>query len=134
RILGGAERLAGDAADLRERSGDLPLQAFGIGLAVLVVIGADLGGDGEARRHRQAEIRHLGKACALAAEESAHVGAPLRFAVAEAVHPLGFAGRSLARLKSGAGRRPAAGGRAGSVQSATTRRYDHGTTTGCASP
>jgi hypothetical protein len=37
--------------------------------AVGVEIGADLGGDGEAGRHRQAEIGHLGEVGALAAEQ-----------------------------------------------------------------
>ena len=40
-----------------------------IGAAVVVVVGADLGRDGEAGRHRQAEIGHLGEVGALAAEE-----------------------------------------------------------------
>ena len=56
--------------------------------AVGVVVRADLGGDGEARRHRQAEIGHLGEVCALAAEEIAHLRLALGFAVAEAVDPL----------------------------------------------
>ena len=131
RIVAVAESLAGGAADLRERGGNLPAQAFRVGLVVLVVISADLGGDGEAWRHRQAEIRHLGKACALAAEEVAHIGAAFRFPVAEAVHPLRFARRFLARRRSSAGHKPAPGGRAGGcfVQSATTRRHGHGTTT-----
>ena len=72
RIFAVAEFLAGDAADLGERGLDLRLQILRIGFAVVVEIGADLGGDGEAGRHRQAEMRHLGKARALAAEQIAH--------------------------------------------------------------
>jgi hypothetical protein len=93
RIVGVAEAPAGDAAYFRERHLDLARQAVRIGLGVLVVIGADRGGDGEAGRHRQAEIGHLGQARALAAEEVAHVGAALGFAVAETIDPLGLAGR-----------------------------------------
>ena len=52
------------------------LKVLRIGLAVGVVVGADLGGDGEAGRHRQAEIGHLGEAGALAAEQVAHLGLP----------------------------------------------------------
>ncbi len=52
-----------------------------------VEIGADLGGDGEAGRHRQAELRHLGEAGALAAEQIAHLAAPLSLAAAERVNP-----------------------------------------------
>ena len=72
RIFAIAEFLPGDAADLRERSFDLRLQILRIGFAVLVEIRADLGGDGEAGRHRQAEMRHLGEAGALAAKQIAH--------------------------------------------------------------
>jgi hypothetical protein len=90
------EALAGDAADLLERGGDLLLQGFRIGIAVVVVVGADLRGDGEAGRHRQAEIGHLSEPGALAAQEVAHVGAAFGLAVAEQIDPLAF-GRSLAR-------------------------------------
>ena len=99
RVLAVAECLAGDAADLGERGFDLRLEILGIGLAVLIEIGADLGGDGEAGRHRQAEMRHLGKAGALAAEKVAHAGAALRLAAAEGVDP--FALRRGFRQRSG---------------------------------
>ena len=71
------------------------LQILWIGFVVLVEIGADLGGDGETGRHRQAEMRHLGKARALATEEIAHFGAAFGLAAAEAINPLAFFGGSL---------------------------------------
>src|SRR5947207_2694155 len=52
-------------------------------------MGADLGGDREARRHRQAEARHLGEVGALAAEQVLHVGPALGRAAAKAVDPFG---------------------------------------------
>ena len=95
RIIAIAEIFAGDAADLSERRFDLRLQILRIGFVVLVEIGADLGGDGETGRHRQAEMRHLGKARALATEEIAHFGAAFGLAAAEAINPLAFFGGSL---------------------------------------
>src|SRR5262249_46879590 len=56
-----------------------------------IVVGADVGRDGESRRHRQPEARHFREVGALAAQEVAHLGAPLGLAVAEAVDP--FVGR-----------------------------------------
>src|SRR5262249_14371077 len=41
-----------------------------------------------ARRHRQPKARHLGEVGALATQQVAHIGAPLRGAVAETVDPL----------------------------------------------
>jgi len=92
-------------------------------------VAADRGGDGEARRHRQAEIGHLGKARAFAAEEVAHVSAALGFAVAEAVDPFAFGGRGLRGGHPMTRRGLAGGRRAGRffVRSSTARR-DHGTT------
>src|SRR5262249_58438756 len=121
-----AESLAGDAADLGERGGDLLLEVLRVGLAVLVIVAADGGGEGEAGRHRQAEIGHFGQAGAFAAEEVAHAGAALGFAVAEAVDPFGFGGRRRGRPMT---RRGLAAGSAGRffVRSSTARR-DHGTT------
>ena len=87
RVAGIAERLAGDAPDLRKRGRDLRLERWRIGHRAVVVVGADLGGDGESGRHRQAEIGHLREARALAAEQVAHVGAAFRGAVAETVDP-----------------------------------------------
>ena len=98
RILRVAEFFPGDAADHGKRRLDLGLQILRIGFVVGVEIGADLGGDGEAGRHRQAEMRHLGKPRALAAEEVAHRGAPLRLAAAERIDPLALAGGRHGRL------------------------------------
>ena len=83
-------RAAGEPADLRERRLDLGLELLRIGFAVPVEVGADLGGDGEAGRHRQAEIGHLGEVRALAAEEIAQARRSLGLAVAEGIDP--FAG------------------------------------------
>ncbi len=87
RILGIAEHLAGQLADMVERLLDLRLQFLRVGLVVRVEIGADRGRDGEAGRHRQAEIGHLGEVGALAAEQIAHLRFALGLAVAERVAP-----------------------------------------------
>ena len=42
--------------------------------AILIVLGAGFGGDGEALRHRQTYVGHLCKVCTLAAKQLAHVG------------------------------------------------------------
>jgi hypothetical protein len=88
RILGVAE-LGADALLQRcQRGYDLRLQLLRIAAAVGVEVGADLGRDGEARRHRQSQIAHLREIGALAAEEVAHVRAPLGAARSETVNPL----------------------------------------------
>ena len=92
RIFAVAEFLAGDAADLGQRGVDLRLQILRIGFAVVVEMGADLGGDGEAGRHRQAEMGHFGEPRALAAEQIAHRRAAGRLAAAEGVDPFAFGG------------------------------------------
>ncbi len=61
---------------LLERGLDLRLDRLGQLLAVLVVGGADLGGDGEARGDRDADRAHLGQVGPLAAEQVLHVGRP----------------------------------------------------------
>ena len=88
RIVDVAEGLADHALDLGQRGLHLRLQIGGIGLAVGVVPGADLGGDGEARRHRQAQRGHLGQVGALAAEKILHRRVAVGGASAEAVNPL----------------------------------------------
>ena len=80
---------------------DLLLQFLRIFLRVGVVVRADRGGDGEARRHRQAEVRHLGEVGALAAEQVFHAGAALRLAAAEDVDPLAFAARCVGGCAGG---------------------------------
>jgi hypothetical protein len=89
RIGGIAELDADDLLDLDQRLLDLVLQFGRIGLLVVVKVGADLGGDGEAGWHRQAEARHLGQVGTLATQQVAHVGAAFGLAIPETVDPLG---------------------------------------------
>ena len=89
RLVGVAEARADDRLDAAERLGDLVVEVVRHGVVVGVIGGAHLGGDGEAGRHRQAEVRHLGQPRALAAQQLAHRRAALGRAVAETVHPLG---------------------------------------------
>ncbi len=79
--------LPASLADIGKRLIDLTRQFLRIGLAVGVEMGADFGGDGEARRDRQAEIGHFGKVCTLAAEQVLHVRLAFGLAAAEAVNP-----------------------------------------------
>ena len=88
RILRITERLAGQLADMIERLLDLCLQCSRIGFVVGVEISADRGRDGEARRHRQAEIGHFGEVGALAAQQVAQARFALGLAVAEGIDPL----------------------------------------------
>ena len=88
RIFGIAERLAGQLADMIQRLLDLRLQFRRIGFVVRVEIGADRGRNGEAGRHRQAEIGHFGEIGALAAEQIAQARFALGLAVAEGIDPL----------------------------------------------
>src|SRR5262245_22277618 len=86
-----------------ERLLDLRLQRSRIGFVVRIKIRADRGWNGEAGRHRQAEIGHLREVGALAAEQVAQARFALRLAVPEGVDPLAgfyrlnsrFADRSL---------------------------------------
>ncbi len=98
RILRIAERLAGQFADMIERLLDLRLQRGGIGFVVGVEIGADRGRNGEARRHRQAEIGHFGEIGALAAQQVAQARFALRLAVPEGIDPLAGFYRHSGRL------------------------------------
>ena len=88
RISGIAERLAGQFADMLQRLLDLRLQRGRIGFVVGVEIGADRGRNGEAGRHRQAEIGHFGEVGALAAEQIAQARFALGLAVTEGIDPL----------------------------------------------
>ena len=88
RVFRIAERLVGELADIIERLVDLRLQLLRIGLVVGVEVGADRGRNREARRHRQAEIGHLGEIGALAAEQVAQAGFALGLAVTEGIDPL----------------------------------------------
>jgi hypothetical protein len=82
-----AECPPGDAGNIGKAFRHLVGELRRIALLVGVVIGADIGGDGETGRHRQAQIGHLGEAGAFAAEQVAHVGASFGLAVAERVDP-----------------------------------------------
>ncbi len=98
-----AELLSGNATDLRQRLLHLRFEVGRVLLVVRGVIGADAGGNGEAGRHRQAEIGHFGKAGALAAQKVAHIGLALGAAVAEGIDPLLLCrnfGPALARLQA----------------------------------
>ncbi len=80
--------------DTGQRLLDAGLEAARVGALVGTEPGADLGGDGEAGRHRQAQLAHLGQVRPLAAEKGAHAGISFGGPTAEGVNPLGH-GRSL---------------------------------------
>jgi hypothetical protein len=83
-----AEAALRQPPDRGERLAHLPLELGRVGLAMVVVIGADLGRDRESRRDGKPEVGHLGEVRALAAEQIAHAGLALGLTVAEGVHPL----------------------------------------------
>ena len=72
--------------------------------SLVVVVGADLGGEGEAGRHGQADVGHLGEVGALAAEEVLHVGPAFRLAAAEEIDVLGGHGAASHACGRAAGR------------------------------
>src|SRR5579862_2170067 len=53
--------------------------------AMLEVVVASFGGDGEARRHRQTDARHLGQARPLPSENLFHGTGAVRFSCAEEI-------------------------------------------------
>ena len=67
-----AELLAGDLLHLLDVLHDLGHDLVVNLLAVLVVLGAGLGGDGEALGNRQTDVGHLGQIGALAAQQLTH--------------------------------------------------------------
>ena len=73
-ILQVAEALAGDLLHLGDVGHDLGHDALVDLAAVLIVLGAGLGGDGEALGNGQADVGHLGQVGALAAKQLAHFG------------------------------------------------------------
>ena len=85
--LGIPEGAAGELAHACQRGVDLLFEVLRILAFMRVEISADLGRDGEAGRHGQAEIRHLREICALPSEEIAHIGFSFGLSVAEAVDP-----------------------------------------------
>ena len=82
-----AEIAPGDAGDVAERRLNLGLQLRGKRALIGIIGVADVGGDGEARWHRQAEAAHLGEVGALAAEQVAVARPALGSAVAKNVDP-----------------------------------------------
>ncbi len=88
RVLAIAELLAHQGLDLLELLLDLPLELRRVLPVVLVELGADLGGDGESRRDRQADGGHFRQVGTLAAQQVFHVALALGFPVAEKVHIL----------------------------------------------
>ena len=78
-----AEFRAHDLLDVGDAGLDFGLKIFRISLLVRVVVSADLGGDGETWRHRQADAAHLGKVRALAAEQGFHGSVAVGFPISE---------------------------------------------------
>ena len=62
------------------------LKLLRIGPLVLVVIGADFGGDRESRRHRQTDAAHLREVRAFAAEQRLHGAVAVGLAVSEEIN------------------------------------------------
>ena len=87
------------AVDLGHRRVDLRRKVGGIGFAVGVEVGADLSGDGEARRHGQAERSHLVQVRALAAEEVLHFAPAFGALGAEGIDPLRHVSRPQSQAK-----------------------------------
>jgi len=84
-----AEFAPGQLADMGERRRHLRRQVVRIAVLVIVVVGADFGGDREPRRHRQPQVGHFREVGALAAEQVLHAALAFGFAVAEGVDPFG---------------------------------------------
>jgi hypothetical protein len=82
-----AEATSDDALDLGQRRLHLAFELGRVFALMRVEMGADLGRDREARRNGKPEIAHLREIGALAAEQVAHLGAPVALALAEAVDP-----------------------------------------------
>ena len=78
RLLGIAEGFAGNLFKLIEVKQDLILNIRIDGLAVLVITGAGLGGDGETLRHRHAQSGHFSQIGSLAAKQLTHFAVALR--------------------------------------------------------
>ena len=72
-----AKLFAGQLLQLSQILKDLRLDFRADLLAVLIVLGAGLSGDGEALRNRHAQNGHLSKVGTLAAEQLTHLGVAL---------------------------------------------------------
>ena len=87
--VGGVSELGADQLfDLADPLFDFGFQRVRVLLVVGVVVGADLGRDGEARRNGQSEIAHLCKISTLAPEEIAHSGLAFGPSVPKRIDPL----------------------------------------------
>ncbi len=95
RVGGIAEGAVGQLAHRGERGVDIGFQLGRVHIAVGVIIGAHLGGDGEAGGDRQAEVRHFREVRALAAKKIAHLGGAFCGTVAEGVDPFRHFGSPL---------------------------------------
>ena len=76
-ILVIAELLTGDLLHLLDVFHDLGHDGVVDLAAILIILGAGLGGDGEALGHGQADVGHLGQIGALTAQQLAHFGVAL---------------------------------------------------------
>src|SRR5262249_56746349 len=85
RVFGVAEASARDLLDPTQGRLDLAPQLVRVAPPILIVMGADLGGNGEAGWNRDAEVYHLGQAGPLATQKLLHAGAAVRAAAAEEV-------------------------------------------------
>ena len=69
---------------------DLRVEDLGIGFLVVVIIGADLGGDGEAGGHGQADAAHFSEVGAFATEQRLHGAVAVSFFVAKDIYEFFF--------------------------------------------
>mmetsp|Transcript_69500 Transcript_69500/g.199313 ORF Transcript_69500/g.199313 Transcript_69500/m.199313 type:complete len:316 (-) Transcript_69500:59-1006(-) len=83
-----SELLACPGLHQRQSRAHLAQELRGVALALLVPVRAHLGGEGEARRHRQPNTSHLREVRSLAAQQIFHVRASICLALAEIVNPL----------------------------------------------
>ena len=86
RLLQVPELLGQDFLDELDAAPDLRVQFFRIGFLVLVIIRANVGGDGETRRNRQTNAGHFGQVGAFAAQERLHRAVPVRLLVSEQIN------------------------------------------------
>ncbi len=77
------EGAAGQLADMGQRRLDLGGEFGGILMVIGVMVGADFGRNGEAGRHRQAEIGHFRQIGAFAAKKVLHGAGAFSLAVAK---------------------------------------------------
>jgi len=94
-VLDIAEAGVHDLFNICQRGIDILHQFGRILLAIGIVIGAHLGGDGKAGGNRDAEIGHLSQVGALAAQQFLHLRRSLGLAAAEGIDIFGFGHSSL---------------------------------------